>query len=55
VILNAEAHQLIQEALADQGMKGRFYYKPLAALSRRLMSWGKWLQHQYDSTQTDAA
>ena len=48
-VLNAEAHQLIQEALAARRPDERFYYKALAALGRRLIVWGEWLQNQYDA------
>jgi hypothetical protein len=46
-VLNTEAHQLIQEALAAREMeKGHpFYNRALAALGRRMSAWGEQLQH----------
>ncbi len=46
---NAEEAQLIQEALAAHENDDPFYYETLAALGRRLATWGESLQERYDS------
>jgi hypothetical protein len=46
---NAEAQQLIKEALAARDKGQPFYYDALAALGRRMADWGERLQAHYDS------
>jgi hypothetical protein len=49
MLQNAEAQQLIDEALAAREQGEPFYYEALAALGRRLSAWGEQLQDHYDS------
>ena len=46
---NAEAQQLIQEALATRPQPVRLSHRLLAALGRYLAVVGEWLQTRYDS------
>jgi|GEM_PF-2922591 len=46
---NAEAQQLINQALAARANRAPIYYETLAALGRRLADWGERLQQHYDA------
>jgi hypothetical protein len=47
---NAEAQQLIDEAMAARANDDPFYYEALAALGRYLSTLGERLQERYHST-----